>query len=93
MDAHQLDAHLLFLDEDLLFHLKVVSAGNNQVLKSLFIKILPELFSLFEETKEADSKKFFAAIHEHDHIIQHIENQDKQEAVDAMEYHLAKWTV
>lgn len=81
------------LDEDLLFHLKVVSAGNNQVLKSLFIKILPELFSLFEETKEADSKKFFAAIHEHDHIIQHIENQDKQEAVDAMEYHLAKWTV
>ena len=55
------------------------------------MKIIPELLILFNETKNQDSKNFFKAIYEHDRIIEHITNQNKEAAVEAMKLHLRKW--
>lgn len=76
------------IEEDLILHLKIVSAGKNNVLKSLFMKIIPDLLVLFNKTKEQDSPKFFKAIHEHDSIIEHLTNKNEAAAVEAMELHL-----
>ncbi len=83
--------HGTAIEEDLLFHLKVVAASQNAVLKSLFMKILPDLFDLFDQSEELESKRFFSAIHEHERIIEHIIDQNKEKAVEAMEQHLEKW--
>lgn len=80
----QLDA----IEEDLLFHLEVVSAGRNNVLKSLYLKIFPDLFELLNKIKGRDKKQSFEAIAEHDSIIEHISKQDKEEAAEAMRLHL-----
>jgi DNA-binding GntR family transcriptional regulator len=74
-----------------MFHLKVVSAGKNDVLKSLFMKIIPDLFALFDNTKEQNSKEYFKSIHEHNNIIDHLNNQNKAEAAEAMKLHLENW--
>lgn len=79
------------LEEDLIFHLKVVAASKNDVLTSLFMKIIPDLCALLNTTKEQKSKEFFKAIHEHDSIIEHLVNQNKEEAAEAMKLHLENW--
>ena len=78
------------VEEDLLFHLEVVAASKNTVLKSLFLKIFPELFDLFINREKQDLKQFFEAISEHDSIIEHISNQDKEAAAAVMKLHLDK---
>jgi len=78
------------VEEDLLFHLEVVAASKNTVLKSLYLKIFPDLFDLFNKRKKQDLKKSFEAIHEHDSIIEHITNQDKEAAAAVMKFHLDK---
>ena len=78
-------------EEDLLFHLKVVTAGKNDVLKSLFMKLIPDLLTLFGKNKNRDNQEFFTALREHDSIIGHISDRNKEEAVAAMESHLEKW--
>ena len=80
----QLDA----IEEDLLFHLEVVSAGKNKVLKSLYLKIFPDLFELFNQIKGREKKQSFEAIAEHDSIIEHISKQNKEAAAEAMRLHL-----
>lgn len=78
------------VEEDLLFHLEVVAASKNTVLKSLYLKIFPELFDLFINGEKQDLKRFFEAISEHDSIIEHISNQDKEAAAAVMKLHLDK---
>lgn len=78
------------VEEDLLFHLEVVAASKNTVLKSLYLKIFPELFDLFINREKQDLKRFFEAISEHDSIIEHISNQDKEAAAAVMKLHLDK---
>ena len=78
------------VEEDLIFHLKVVSASKNVVLQSLFMKIMPDLIHLLNQTQQEDFKRFFTAIYEHDRIIEHISNQDQEAAVEAMDLHLRK---
>ena len=78
------------VEEDLLFHLEVVAASKNTVLKSLYLKIFPELFDLFINGEKQDLNRFFEAISEHDSIIEHISNQDKEAAAAVMKLHLDK---
>ncbi len=78
------------IEEDLMFHLKVVGASKNDVLKSLFTKIIPDLLVLLKKAKEQDSKESFKAIYEHDKIIEQLINQNSEEAVAAMKLHLEK---
>lgn len=76
------------IDEDLMFHLKVVAASKNDVLLSLFMKIIPDLHTSFHKTQKENQELFFNAIYEHARIIEHIVNQDENEAVEAMKLHL-----
>ena len=76
------------VEEDLLFHLEVISAGKNNTLKSLYMKIFSNLFYLLNETNERDSKKNFIAIPEHENIIEHITDQNQAAAAKAMRLHL-----
>lgn len=76
------------VEENLLFHLKIVAASKNDVLISLFMKIVPDLMDMFNGTKEQDDAKYFKAIGEHDTIIEHISEQNSEEAEAAMKLHL-----
>ena len=76
------------VEENMRFHLKVVAASKNAVLKSLFITIMPDLLDFFKRTKKEVDKKYFKAIQEHDRIIKHITNQNTELAEEAMKLHL-----
>lgn len=76
------------IEENIIFHLKVVSASNNGVLKSLFMKIIPDLLEMFNQSKHQDDSKYLKGIKEHDLIIDYIIQQDEEEAEKAMEVHL-----
>ena len=78
------------VEEDLLFHLGVVAASKNTVLRSLYLKIFPDLFALFNKRKKQKLERFFEAINEHDSIIEHIIKQDKEAAAAVMKLHLDK---
>lgn len=77
-------------EEDLLFHLKVVTAGKNDLLKSLFMKIIPELLELWRKNQDKDSQKMFESLREHDRIIEHIISQNKEKAAEEMKLHIEK---
>ena len=77
------------VEEDLLFHLKVVAASKNDVLKSLFIKIIPDLIDLLNKTVELEGKNYFKTIHEHENIIEHITHQNADAAAESMKGHLS----
>jgi len=76
------------IEENILFHLKVVSASNNEVIKSLFLKIIPDLLNMFNKRKQQDNIKYLKGIKEHDLIIDNLVKQDVQEAERVMELHL-----
>ncbi len=76
------------VEEGLMFHLEVVAASNNVVLKSLFLKIIPDLIVLSDSRKGEGTVKNFKAIEEHNNIIKHITNQNIEEAAEAMKLHL-----
>ena len=76
------------VEENILFHLKVVNASKNEVLKSLFMKIIPDLLNLFNQSKHLDDIKYLKGIKEHDLIIEYIGLQDVQRAEKAMKVHL-----
>lgn len=76
------------IEENLLFHLKVVTASKNEVLTSLFIKLIPDLINMFNKTKHLDDTKYLKGINEHDQIIDYIMLQNSQAAEKAMEIHL-----
>lgn len=76
------------VEENILFHLKVVGASNNEVLKSLFMKITPDLLKMLNKTKHQDDLKYLKGIQEHDRIIDYIIHQNSQKAEQAMEIHL-----
>ena len=76
------------IEENILFHLKVISASKNDVLKSLFMKIIPDILSMFNKSKYKDNVKYLRSIAEHDLIIDHIMHQDGIEAKKAMDVHL-----
>lgn len=76
------------VEENILFHLQVVNASNNKVLKSLFMKIMPDLLMMFNKSKQQDDVKYLRGIKEHDQIIDYIIRQNSQGAEQAMEVHL-----
>ncbi len=86
--ADQTLNHESGIEENILFHLKIVSASKNEVLKSLFMKIMPDLLAIFNKSKDKDDVKYLKAINEHKHIIDYIIHQDGQAAEKAMETHL-----
>lgn len=76
------------LEEDMMFHLTVVHASKNVVLKSLFAMIIPDLLISYRKTQKKEVKNDFQRIREHDSIIEHIRQQNPVLAEASMKIHL-----
>jgi len=86
----QAEANALTLEEDLLFHLKIAEATNNNLLRSLIALMGPDVlrFSHLHETYK--NGRIFAAAAEHEAIVAAIESGHADEAERLMSGHIAK---
>jgi len=76
------------VEEDLLFHLKIADAGNNTVLKSLMMVIVPDIINSFTKLDVCKDGRFYRSLEEHNIILKHIVNQQPDLAAKAMKEHL-----
>ncbi len=76
------------VEEDLMFHLKIVEATNNSVLLSLMMIVTPDILSFFTQNKVCSGNRPLSALKEHHEILSHIENGDADKAKESMRNHL-----
>ena len=76
------------VEEDLLFHLKIIEAAQNLALKSLMLIITPDIIRNFTSLDICTNGKALTSLEDHKLILQHIINQDPKLASQAMENHL-----
>lgn len=76
------------VEEDLMFHIKIVEASKNNVLKSLMMIITPDIIKSFINLKVCDDGLNEKTIEEHKIILDQIINQDASGASIAMGEHL-----
>ena len=76
------------VEEDLMFHLKIAEASQNNVLKSLMLIITPDIINNFITLDICKNGRFLAALEEHEVIFNHIIAQDGEAAAAAMKTHL-----
>jgi len=76
------------MEEDLMFHLKIVEAAHNSVLKSLMLIITPDVVSSFTKMNVCDDDKLQRTLVEHKNLLEAIILQEPEKAADAMHDHL-----
>ncbi|MEL6676627.1 MAG: FadR/GntR family transcriptional regulator [Bacteroidota bacterium] len=77
------------VEEDLMFHLAITDASKNSVLKSLMLIITPDIINWFNKLDICSTKeKVYKAMEEHERILEHIKQQEPEQAADAMFRHL-----
>lgn len=76
------------VEEDLLFHIKIAEASKNNVLKSLMMIITPDIVTNFISFKVCNESNNAKTLAEHDLILNHIIDQNPEEASIAMINHL-----
>lgn len=76
------------VEEDLIFHLKIVEASKNNVLNSLMLIITPDIISNFNRHNICEGGRLYKSLNEHRMILKHIINQDADAAGEAMRVHL-----
>lgn len=76
------------VEEDLMFHLKIVEAAKNSVLMSLMMIVTPDILTYFTENKICAGDRPISALREHYDILKHIEDSNPEKAEDAMRHHL-----
>ncbi len=74
---------------DLMFHLKIAEASKNSVLNTLMLIITPDILTFFKENNVCGGDRPVSALKEHKIILDHIINQDAEQASDAMKAHLS----
>lgn len=79
---------LSWIEEDLLFHLKIADAARNTILKSLILQITGKLLNS-DIGGKIDSKgvNFHKLLNQHKLILEHIISQNTQLAAEAMKEH------
>ncbi|WP_417290332.1 FadR/GntR family transcriptional regulator [Corallibacter sp.] len=75
------------VEEDMMFHLKLVEASGNSVIHSLMLIIVPEIIAFFMENKICDDVKAQKLVKEHTAIYEAIKNQDAIGAEKALDVH------
>lgn len=75
------------VEEDMMFHLKIVEASGNSVIHSMMLIIIPEIISFFMQNKVCDDVQTQKLIREHLAIFEAIRDQKPDEAVKALEVH------
>ena len=80
---------LPWIEEDLLFHLKIADAARNSILKSLIIHITTELLNNDIEgiIDKCKGLNFYNMLEQHKLILEHIVNQNTNLAAQAMTEH------
>ena len=76
------------VEEDLMFHLEIAEASQNPVLKSLMMVITPDIISNFIKYDVCGEEVKVSRLNEHKEILDHIVNQNVEEAGRTMEIHL-----
>ena len=76
------------VEEDLMFHLKIVEAAKNSVLLSLMMIVTPDLLTHFTQNNVCSGNRPMTALKEHYEILENIENQDSEKAKQSMRMHL-----
>lgn len=76
------------VEEDLLFHLKIVEAAKNSVLMSLMMIVTPDILTYFTSNQVCSGDRPRSALREHHEILKQIENQNPGKAEAAMLHHL-----
>jgi len=72
------------IEENLMFHLKIAEASKNQILKSLLMKIIPDLIYCLEKLQTCENGRYLQSVDEHEDILEHIINQEPELAEQAM---------
>lgn len=90
-----LDAHKVKLnkgedaiEEDLLFHLKIAEAGQNSVLNSLMLIIVPDIMQYFKKHNVCSSVRSEQAVAQHEELLQNIIEKDSDKAGMTIKEHL-----
>lgn len=86
----QAEANAYTLEEDLLFHLKVAEATNNNLLRSLIALMGPDVLRFSHQHATYKDGRMHAAANEHDAIIAAIESGQPDEAEKLMKQHIDK---
>lgn len=76
------------IEEDLLFHIKIAEASQNNVLKILMLIITPDIVKSFNKFNVCGKDRPFKALAEHKKILQNIINQEPEKAKDSLLEHL-----
>ncbi|MHA4845024.1 FadR/GntR family transcriptional regulator [Flavitalea antarctica] len=76
------------VDEDILFHMKIASAGGNKVIESLLIILIPDVIKNIVEKKLFKARRGERAVAEHHKILDAIIKQKPEIAAKAMANHL-----
>jgi len=74
--------------EDFMFHLKIVEASQNQVIKSMLMIITPEIMENYRSKSVCSFDTANLAYQQHQAIYHALERQDSEAAADAMREHL-----
>ena len=85
--AHKAKLNQQAIEEDLIFHLEIVEASKNAVLKSLLLIIRPYIISSLPQLNIYKEKPA-TIINEHAIIFEHILAQEPEKAAAAMRIHL-----
>lgn len=75
------------VEEDLMFHLKLTEASNNNVINSLMLIIIPEIILHFVKNKVCNKEENFLLIKEHQAIVDAIEEKNVEKAVASLNDH------
>lgn len=75
------------IEEDLMFHIKIAEASNNNVIRSLMLIITPEIISHFIKNKVCNKDESYLLIKEHQAIVDAIKNKNAEEAVNNLQNH------
>ena len=75
------------VEEDLLFHLKIVEASKNSVLNSLMLIITPDIMQYFKKHNVCEGRTQ-KSVEEHEILLQHIIDREPEKAGVAIKEHL-----
>lgn len=77
------------IEEDMMFHLKIAEASQNNVLKSLMLIIIPDILTSYNKYKICDNDRLRKRYNEHKLLFECIKNQDPEKAGNLMQIHLS----
>lgn len=86
----QANAGAFTLEEDLLFHLKIAEATNNNLLRSLIALMGPDVLHFSHLHATYKNGRMHEAAHEHEKILEVISQRRSEDAEELMKSHISR---